>query len=408
VTAVADPAPPRAAVPATYASAFFSLSAVPMISLAVPLWAAQLALSPVLIGIAMGVPALIPLAYSIQVGGLMDRFGVRRLMLGFSLCGTAAPLLYPLLPNAPGLIVLQMLTGFAYSMNWVGAQTAIGRLARGSPGHAGRFGFASSAGTFVGPLLVGWTWDQGGAWPAFGLIGAWSAALFAAVWFLPVRQGPAGHPPDRLRWSDVIPDIGVYLTAARMLVSAQVQFVIYCTFTRICVVSIQASFYTVYLEQTRFSAAEIGFLIAVSSLVSSPATLVAGLLARLLPIRLVLLASIGAGAAALALTPVLDSLVALTLASMLLGFGVGVSFPLTLASLSSATSREAQGLGMGLRATANRAASLALPVVMGLVVQAAGITAAFWIVGGTLLVAIAWIGVAFSAGRRHPEEASGG
>lgn len=163
---------------AAYAAGFFSLSLVPMSSLVVPLWALSLGAPPWLIGVAVASRSVLPFLLSIHGGAMMDRLGTRRLMLIFTGAGALLTLLHPLLPWIGALIALQLIVGWAQGMGWIGAQTKIARLTRGSAAYAARFSFVTTAGTFLGPLAAGVAWDVFGAWGAFVLIAAWGACLF--------------------------------------------------------------------------------------------------------------------------------------------------------------------------------------------------------------------------------------
>jgi len=76
---------------------------------------------------------------------------------------------------------------------------------------------------------------------------------------------------------------------------------------------------------------------------------------------------------------------------------MGVSSAVSLSALSGIVPDEFQGRAFGLRMTINRALSAALPVVMGAVVEIAGLEMAFYLV---CALALAVLTVAALAARR--------
>ena len=153
---------------AVYGVATFSFSMVIMVNVVMPLWVVSLDASPLMVGIVLGSRHFLILLFSIHGGALMDRLGVRRVMLVFAFIAVVVPVLVPLAPWVAALIVLQMIGGFSDTIGWMGAQTVTGKLMKGDPDFIGRMSFFIRVGAFGGPLLVGWAWDVLGPWGAFG------------------------------------------------------------------------------------------------------------------------------------------------------------------------------------------------------------------------------------------------
>ena len=97
----------------------------------VPLWVVQLELSPFWLGLVLGCRPVLPLFLSIHVGALLDRIGVRRVMLFFAILGMCAPLLYPALPWVWAIVLAQLLWGLADTTSWIGAQALVGKMMGG-------------------------------------------------------------------------------------------------------------------------------------------------------------------------------------------------------------------------------------------------------------------------------------
>lgn len=389
---------------AAYATGFFSLSLVPMTYLVVPLWALSLNVSASMIGIAIASRSLLPFFLSIHGGAMMDRLGTRRTTLFFTLSGAILSLLYPLLPWIGSLIVLQLLVGLAQGMGWIGAQTKIARMTRGNPKYAGRFSFITTLGTFVGPLLVGFAWDAGGAWGGFSLIAVWGACLSFSVYRLPAPAQSAEHRQPRFGFRDVVPNMADYVQAFALLSIPGVALVIVVTFLRIATISVQGSFYTVYLNGIGLSGTHIGMLVGLSALIGSLAALSVGPVIRRVKAHWALLIATAISIVAISVTPLLENFAALLLAAGIFGIGIGAGLPMLLMILADATSRRGQGMSVGVRTTANRLASFVVPLLMGFVVEFAGIHQGFLVVAIMLLL---MLGVTAVIVRRSAAIASG-
>lgn len=368
---------------ATYATGFFSLSLVPMTSLIVPLWALSIGATPAMIGIVVASRSVLPFFLSIHGGAMMDRMGTRRMMLIFTSAGAVLSLLYPLLAWVEALIALQLLVGWAQGMGWIGAQTKIARLTGSNATYAAHFSFFTTCGTFLGPLIAGVAWDAFGAWGAFILITLWSGCLSFASYALPTAT--ADRPSIPLRWRELLPDPADYWRAFALLSIPGVALVVAATFLRISALSIQGSFYTVYLQGIGLSGTSIGILVGISSLIGGPAALLMGMAVKAVRPHWLLLFSIGVAIVFISITPFLDGFVALLIAAGIFGLGIGMGLPLLLSILSDATSARDQGISVGLRTTANRLASIVVPVVMGFVIEVTGIEYGFYVIGVALL-----------------------
>ena len=137
-----DPAPVSTRqLRASYALGLFSMGQAELLSMIVPLWAVLVGVSPSGIGALIAAQSMLTLFLAIHGGALMDRLGVRRVMLFFAAFTGCVAALYPALPWFPLMILLQMLIGFSSNMSWIGAQTIIAQIGRGDPAKIGTFSF---------------------------------------------------------------------------------------------------------------------------------------------------------------------------------------------------------------------------------------------------------------------------
>ncbi|MGE5539079.1 MAG: MFS transporter [Gemmatimonas sp.] len=375
----------RRAIVGIYGTAFFSLSIVPMISILVPLWAVQhLDATPLWVGIAVGARSFMPLLFSIHGGALMDRLGTRRVM---GWCAVITLILFPVYviwDSMLGLIVLQLVIGLSQGLSWVGAQALYGQMSRGSAAHAGRLTFFSNLGSFLGPFVAGFAADAAGVTGGFAAVSMWSVALCALTFMIPRKvDGASAKAPVRVE--ALLPRFDDYRRAAMLCLIPAVALVLAFTFVRIAISGMQSSFYVVYLASIDLTGTQIGLLVGCANFIASPAALLTGPASRLMPGSWVMVWMTVLCVAFMTITPMFSSFWVLLACSAIYGLGVGVGFPTLLSLLTLAVPVELQGMAAGLRTTANRAATLVIPVGMGALAEFWGIEASFYVLGALLM-----------------------
>ena len=142
-----------------YALAFCYGNIMPMTAVVVPLWALELTSSPLLIGLVVASRQFLVVTLSIYGGALLDRAAPQKVILALAAVAAASFALFPVLPFVWAAVLLQMISGFAETTNWIGAQALFGRVLKGRPVYAGRLTAAARTGGFIGPFLVGLVWQ---------------------------------------------------------------------------------------------------------------------------------------------------------------------------------------------------------------------------------------------------------
>lgn len=380
---------------ATYAAGFFSLSMTSMTSIAIPLWAVTIGASPLWIGIAVAARSFLPMLISVHGGKMVGRLGPRRVMIVLTAGGVILSPLFPLFPNVAALIVLQSLMGVCNIYGWIGAQAQINQLTGGHPTYTGRFTACTVAGTLTGPLVAGIAWEWGGEWAMFSAFGLWNIGLLTVSWLIPKEAGRAmvggGSRPTA---AELLPRIADYVAAYRLMLRPAVSFVICGTFLRNCVFGMRLSFYTVFLSQAvHLQATEIATLMTASAGVATCAALALRPALMILPERWILVLTLAIMVTGTGLTPLMDSFNGLLALGLFQGIGMGLNLSVILASLSRAAGPQEQGAIVGLRATANPMGAMLVPIIMGAAVEWAGLSAAFFWVGGgiAVLIAASWL-----------------
>jgi MFS family permease len=382
---------------ATLGAGLFTSSAWDMLSIVVPLYAAAVGLGVAEIGLVVAARSVLPTALSIHGGILMDRLGTRRVLLWLAMACAALPLLYPVSGWFAVLCALQLLLGLASSLGMAAAQTWSLQASHGDMAMLARFSIVSRIGTFLGPVLVGAAWDLFGAWAAFACVSLCGAGIVAsAVYAAP--GGAAGSPPP-VRGAEAIralvPRWADHKEAIALAAIPAVAFILAASFLRNAPGSIQASLYVVYLADIGMTGTIIGALVGISELFGVFGSMMAAALERVIRGDRLLIACIAGSIAAIAVTPLVGHvLLLLVVASMVRGIAQGISQPLLYSILGRAAPSTRHGASVGLRAAVVRLASIVTPAVMGLIAEAWGIEASFYVVGAVLLLASAALVVA--------------
>ncbi len=373
---------PLATQIAVYATGTFGNTINNVVTVVIPLWALHLGASPVMIGLIVGARHFLTTIFSIHGGALMDRLGTRRVLIWFATIGAVTPFMFPLMPWLWAVVFLQMLDGLSSSFAWMGAQAQVGQLMRGNPVYAGRLSFTVRFGHLVAPLAAGLGWDLFGPWGGFTVLGTWALGVLISANALPRPEGTG--PRIKLKPADVVPRLADYMEALRMLAIPAIALVVMASTLRMSGQGMHTSFYVVYLEGIEFKATLIGALLSAGSLVGFAGVLSVAPLARRFPPHWLLLGAVLGGALCVAATPLLGGIFLLLLGvSGLRGGAMALAQPLMISILSKSAGRN-QAKGVGIRTTANRLVSFAVPVIMGGVVELVGLEVSFLVVGVVL------------------------
>jgi MFS family permease len=368
---------------AVYATGTFGNTVNNVVTVILPLWAIHLNASPLMIGLILGARHLLTMVFSIHGGALMDRLGTRRVLVWFAAIGALTPFLFPIMPWLWAVVVLQMLGGISSSFAWMGAQALVGQIMRGSPLYAGRLSFVLRIGHLAAPLAAGISWDLFGPWGGFTVLGLWGLGVLLASLALPKPE--VSESRTKLGADDLMPRLSDYTGALRMMAVPAIALVVMASTLRMSGQGMHGSFYVVYLEGIHLSGTLIGVLLAVGSLIGFAGALSVAPLARRFSGHWLLIGAVAGGVLCIAVTPLLGGIfLALLLVAGIRGGTMALAQPLMISILSGAAGRD-QGKGVGMRTTANRLVSFAVPVIMGGVVELVGLENSFYVVGGVLI-----------------------
>ncbi len=339
----------------------------------IPLLAGNMGAGPSTIGFIVGAFNLIAVFLSIPLGGLVDRFGVKRLLLFGVGCNIANALILLHTDTIARLIAAQIVAGVGFLLHVVASQAYISKLSEASRREKG-FGwlsFGAAAGTGIGPILGGILVARFGYTAAFWVVLALSAAGLILLGFKDSRESRATksayNPIQDAR------------QAGALLMDSKVLMILIFTFAIIFAASLRSSFLPVLLRDEGLTEVTVGLLISVFAVMSTSVRIIFGKLLELFNRRKILLASMLAIIIAVALLPWTTSVAGFGLLISIFGLGFGMTQPLSMVMVADLTNPDQSGLAMGLRFTAIMIAGLLGPIVLGLIIEASGLAPAFYV-----------------------------
>jgi MFS family permease len=369
-----------------------------MLTVLVPLHALAVGLSAAEIGLVVAARSVLPTALSIHGGIVMDELGTRRVLLWVASATATLPLLYPVSGWFAVLVGLQLFLGLASNLAMGASQVWSLQTSRGETRELARFSIVTRIGTFLGPVIVGATWDVLGAWAAFTCVALWGAgAVVFAVYGTPGDfRGERGHTrPARGAAAALLPRWEQHRQAIGLAAIPAVTFVLAVSFLRNTPGAVQGSLYVVYLADIGLSGTIIGALVALAELSGAFGSLLAAPMERLARADRLVIACVVVSIVAISITPLVGhALVLLIAAAAVRGASQGMSQPLMYSILGRAVPSTMHGAGVGLRHAVTRFASMLIPAGMGLAAEAWGIETSFYVVGAALLAVAAVIAVA--------------
>ena len=344
----------------------------------VPLFAQKLGAGATEIGLVASSFNLLAMFLAIPIGGIIERAGMKTVLL----CGVASNLLYSLLlataSSLAMLIMAQFFGGLGFLFLIVSSQTYVSHLPEDRLRERG-FGFlalTAACGFMLGPPLGG-ALSVGFSYRAVFMLSGILAAIGLAAFAL--RQEPTGQADgsgsDETR---MLPQLRTMFTHSSLVC------VLLVSFTVVFVVSLRNSFLPVLLKDKNLDEMTIGVLYGVFAVAMTAVRLVIGRLMgkvsreRLLGATLLLLAA-GHG-----LLPFLTAPAWLGAALVCGGLGFGISQPLTMVMVSD---HSGSGLAMGVRFTTITAATVFSPLLMGWIVNVAGLEVPFYL-GAVMILSL--------------------
>ncbi len=365
-----------------------------------PLFAASLGASDVLLGTVVSVSTLTGMVTKPLFGFLSDRTG-RRIWMALAVALFAGiPFLYRLVETPGQLVALRLVHGTATA---IFGPVTVAYVAERNPQRRaeslGWFGMARSAGYVAGPALAGWLLLTMAPETVFAVTGLLSGLAFLPLYRMDEGRSPAGS--HALGRSPVGSGIRPGFQAMRGLgrtvravwrvpaiwLSGGLEAGIY-----VATYALKA-FLPLYALAGGFTTAQIGLFFALQELVLLLLRPLGGRLGdRLGHLQAVALGMAGL-AVALALLPWSPHPTPLLGLAALLGGAQALIFPATLALIAGQVAQGPLATGVGLAGTLKNGGKVAGPVLGGLLVAGLGYPGMFGLLAALMGVAAAGLGI---------------
>lgn len=338
----------------------------------VPLLLVDLKASPKLLGAVVGAGALGSVFLALPGSRLVRRWGCPALMARAAALCAASALFLAFFPSVGGLVAGLFFLEIGRLLFTLGAQAQVATLGEGRDLNLdfGWFNTATAIGQLAGPLAAGIAMDTAGRAPTWLSI----AALLAAAALLAPRLLPANLPAARLPGGGgSVPRRGW-----RRYLSASLLVAVIASFAVIFADGARTTFFPVLMKERGQSATVIGAFMSLRALVSMSTRLYMKPLIGAAGGRgPALAASIAVMAVGIGCTPWCGTYPLLALNAVLVGLGIGMALPLSMATVSEGVAPEDRGTAMGIRLTGNQLALVANPFFFGAIAQRGGLGLSF-------------------------------
>ena len=365
--------------------ALFAIATEALIGFLLPLLALQQQLPPTQLGVLVAVGSVGPILFALPGGAFCDHFGDRRMMMVSAVGVALSTLAYTLFDDFYLLCLVAVVGGFFRAMSWVATQSYAMRFisAARRQRFMGHFSFVAGIGMLITPLAAGWLSEHIDLASGFKFMACWGGSLFLVAWLLPNLHRPVNESRKLI---EVM--VASYVDALPLLARPIIVVIMSFTLLRLAAAAINSSFYPVHLNDIGTSITAMGQLFALIHVGTSIGTLIAAPLGRRFSTATVLGLSVGLSLLSIAMVPFYNTLTAIAFWTLLHGLGQGISLPQILAAIGRHTDNSERGLVLGMRSMFNRTGYLFVPVLLGVIVQRAGLQVAFMVVAGALLLLV--------------------
>lgn len=343
--------------------------------------ALELGAGAVEIGLIASSYALLSLFAALLIGRWTDRFGPSRFMIAGASLLVISALGAIWFDSVIGLAMSQALLGLGQIMNLVSAQTFVAnQVSRNKRDERfGHYTMTASFGQLIGPAVAGFI--AGGALdPRSGAINLVPVFLFAAAAAaVSVALSAALLVRDPTARSAITSSDGPgHLGAAiDVLRRPSIPQAVIASVAVILTIDLLVAYLPAFGEANGLPVQLVGLLLALRAGGSVASRLIMGRLIRWLGRGHLLMISMVVACVSVAALPVLSAPVVLAVLMLVLGFGLGVGQPMTIAWVANGVPRQERGTAIGVRLTGNRLGQLVLPSIFGTIAGAAGLSAMF-------------------------------
>ncbi len=327
-------------------------------------------------------------ALAVPLGRWVDRWGEPRfLVIGTFGVGIAALVMVPI-ANIWMLAVVYAMLGLGQVAATVGVQTLTAN--GGRPGRRdARFGavsIAMSLSHMIGPPLAGLVHSMsGGSLDTVFLAGAGFVVLAVCAALSLVLWPPADHARTRHPERQQTERLPMVRAVGTVWGQPTVPHALLVSVAVVASMDLITAYLPAYAEANGISVQTVGLLLGLRAGATMVSRVTILPLVSRLGRRTLLLHGMFWSMVSMFLLPLTVDPMVLAVHMCVMGLGLGLGQPLTLAWISERVSSELRGTAIGVRVTGNRVSQLVVPVVAGAVAGLTGIGGVF-LVTGLLLV----------------------
>jgi len=345
----------------------------------VPLIADENGASAVEIGIIVSMFPVLSLLFAVRIGKVIDRVGSKKPIFISTLIASLSLMIPFVSSKLAGIVISQLVAGIANTTFVVASQSYAGHSSQPSERENNilKFSIGVAIGSFLGPLIGGWLADLFTTAYAFlilSFIGVLS--IFFVVALTPYQMEVKQKQKSSRSVFETFYLLKIKNVRRAFLISS--------------LILLGKDMFTAYFPllalQFGLSNTSIGVIVAMNAL--------AGIFVRLFMPKLikwfgrtnVILLSIVTSGLFFILIPLSQHELWLGMLSFLLGMGLGIGQPLSIATTLQSLPPDRAAEGLGFRMTSNRLTQTVSPFIFGVIAQSFGMAAVFFITGAIILV----------------------
>lgn len=326
------------------------------------------------LGVLAAAFAVVPLFLAVPLGRRVDIFGERGTMVTGTVVIVLASALFLFGPSSIlNVIAATGLLGAGHLACVVGQQAVIANTYTSLRLDAmfGYYTFTASLGQIIGPLLIVFTGGDSATPPTQPIFLAslgLSLGLFVTTLFTPVPGGQREQAKEQARNGSVIDLIRTPGVMNALVVSGVI----------LAAIDLLLIYLPALGAERGLAASVVGGLLALRAGFSMLSRLVLVRLTLWLGRTRLLVGSVLLSAVALAVVPIPMHTAALAVTMAVLGVGLGVGQPVTMAWLSQAAPEGQRGRALSLRLAGNRLGQFLVPPLLGTVAAGLGASGVLW------------------------------
>ena len=359
---------------------FFLFATQTIVSVLVPITASDMAVGGTFIGLLVGLPSAIALLTEVPAAAFSDSIGRRLPMLIGAAIAVLASILFAFSAAPFPLTVSVIVYGAAMSVSAVPALAFVTEASR-PENHAHVQGFNGAAqglSALVGAVSVGLMLQLTSPRVAFGVVTLLALLVLFAV---AKTNDQTGSPRPGFRLASVLRSYARVVTLVRTNRQVQLAGLVSLNYTFVFLVIGNAFLPLLLIKTLGLSAVFAGLVLGLRSIVATIVSSSFGFIVGHVGFRRAMLTTNAAAAVAVLLTATARAPVVFLILAVLQGVGCGFSAATANLLVVSATAETERALGFSTASFVSRIGTLFLPLLVGGILQLAGIAAAFLVAG---------------------------